>query len=175
MSLHLLSTRITFQTNLIPNLSRLSICRSSQRLPWTAFQPHIPAYHKSTQGSKSATKAAPRSNPQNTSFPKYSQALTHAVNRANPPSAPEPEYQPYTPVRTPPRPQSKSKPQRLQWPPRPEPGGRQGLSPALAGWLMGVVFMGGAYGLAWWYNVKLLTDRWWMSAVIMVLLLFLVI
>lgn len=171
MSLHLLSTRTTLQTNLIPSLSRLSICRSSQRLPWTAFQPHIPAHHKSTQSNKSPTKDVPRSNPQNISFPKSSQASTHAVNRANPP---KPGYQPYTPVRPPPRPQSKSKPQKPQWPPRPEPGGRQGLSPALAGWLMGVVFMGGAYGLAWWYDVKLLTDRWWMSAVIMVFLLFLV-
>lgn len=172
MSLHLLPTRTLLPTNLIPSLSRISICRSSQRLPWTAFQPHIPTSHKSTQSNKSPIKATLRSNPQNISFPKPFQASMQAANRANTPSAPKPGYQPYTPVRPPPRPQPK--PQRPQWPPRPEPGGRQGLSPALAGWLMGVVFMGGAYGLAWWYEVKLLTDRWWMSAVIMVFLLFLV-
>jgi hypothetical protein len=170
MSRHFLSTRTLLPTNLIPILSRLSICRSSQQLSWTAFQPHIPAYHMSTQSNKSSINSAQRSNIQNISSPKTSQA----ANRAIAPSTPKPGYQPYTPVRPPPRPKTKSKPQGPQWPPRPEPGGRQGLSPALAGWLMGVVFMGGAYGLAWWYDVKLLTDRWWMSAIIMVFLLFLV-
>jgi hypothetical protein len=174
MSRHFLSTRTLLPTNLIPILSRLSICRSSQQLSWTAFQPRIPAYHMSTQSNKSSINSAQRSNIQNISSPKTSHASMQAANRAIAPSTPKPGYQPYTPVRPPPRPKTKSKPQGPQWPPRPEPGGRQGLSPALAGWLMGVVFMGGAYGLAWWYDVKLLTDRWWMSAIIMVFLLFLV-
>jgi hypothetical protein len=172
MALHLLPTRTLRLSNLVPGLTRFSAYQCSQPLPWTAFRSHIPTCHKSTLSKRSPAKAALHPNPKNASFVKSSQVPTHAATRATAPSAPKPGYQPYAPVRPPPRPQPK--PQRPQWPPRPEPGGRQGLSPALAGWLMGVVFMGAAYGLAWWYDVKLLTDRWWMSAVIMVFLLFLV-
>lgn len=172
MSLHFLPTRTLRHSNLLSKLDRFSACQPLQRNSCKVLQPHIFACHKSIQSNRSPTKAALRSSTQDNLFPKSAQAPVHAASWATEVSTSKPGYKPYAPVRPPPRPQPK--PQRPQWPPRPEPGGRQGLSPALAGWLMGVVFMGGAYGLAWWYDVKLLTDRWWMSAIIMVFLLFLV-
>ncbi|KAF2796341.1 hypothetical protein K505DRAFT_163708 [Melanomma pulvis-pyrius CBS 109.77] len=173
MSILLLPTRSLIQPNSVSHLARLSICRPSQRLPFTALQSHIPVCWKSTQTKTFPTKSAPRPNKSNLLSPRSSNASKNTTNGPTLPSTPKPKYMPYTPP-SPPPPRLRSKPGRPQWPPRPESRGRQGLSPALAGWLMGVALMGGCYALAYYYDVKFLLERWWMSASIMVFLLFLV-
>ncbi|KAF2710267.1 hypothetical protein K504DRAFT_533233 [Pleomassaria siparia CBS 279.74] len=175
MLIELHSIRALSQPNMLSSLSRISAYRTAQRLPLAISQSRVPIYHKSTSTKPSPPKRPLQQYSPNVFSRRTPSAPAHATI-SPPPLAKYPaKYVPYTStIPAKPIPQPRSRPARAQLNKHQTPRGPQGLSPALAGWLMGVGLMGAIYTIAWWYDAQFLLQNWWMSATIMAFLLLLV-